>query len=53
MTMLPIEIAWQQGVASCSECETGVRVTRAALERLREQAASAGATIKRLLDGTT
>jgi predicted RNA-binding Zn-ribbon protein involved in translation (DUF1610 family) len=49
ITMLPIEIAWRQGVVYCCECGAGMSVTRAVLERLQGQADGASATIKRLL----
>jgi hypothetical protein len=49
MTMLPIEIAWLQGVVHCCECGVAMSVTLAVLERLQGQAGAASETIKRLL----
>jgi transcription elongation factor Elf1 len=53
MTILPVEIAWQQGIVYCSECGTTMNVTRAVLERLRVQAEAASTTIARLLEAPT
>jgi len=53
MTMLPIEIAWRQGIVYCCECRTTMQMTRTVLERLRAQAEAASTTIARLLEAPT